>query len=232
MDPLRGRLVLRGVAAAVPGSRPFLTADEAEVEIDVREGLRRSLHVRHVVAEGVRIDLSAPLPASQGTSTGDLTFLSAAEIDHIDVGDLLVRVGIASPVPAERRARGEDREGPADREPPRRHARPAGRPPLRRRRPPRPAPAGGGRKRRALADGGGTARPSRRSTSRATASPRRPGARPTSPPTPRSPSTPRRARRPGRSRPSSGSRGRSGSWRTSAGAAPRSRARSSSTGRT
>ena len=86
MDPLRGRLVLRGVAAAVPGSRPFLTADEAEVEIDVREGFRRRLHVRHVAAEGVRIDLSAPLPASQGTSTGDLTFLSAAEIDHIDVG--------------------------------------------------------------------------------------------------------------------------------------------------
>ena len=86
MDPLRGRLVLRGVAAAVPGSRPFLTADEAEVEIDVREGLRRRLHVRHVAAEGVRIDLGAPLPASQGTSTGDLTFLSAAEIDQIDVG--------------------------------------------------------------------------------------------------------------------------------------------------
>ena len=86
MDPLRGRLVLRGVAAAVPGSRPFLTADEAEVEIDVREGFRRRLHVRHVAAEGVRIDLSAPLPASQGTSTGDLAFLSAAEIDHIRVG--------------------------------------------------------------------------------------------------------------------------------------------------
>ena len=64
MDPLRGRLVLRGVAAAVPGARPFLTADEAEVEIDVREGLRRSLHVRNVVAQEVRIDLSAPLPAS------------------------------------------------------------------------------------------------------------------------------------------------------------------------
>ncbi len=86
MDPLRGRLVLRGVAAAVPGSRPFLTADGAEVEIDVREGLRRSLHVRHVAAEGVRIDLSAPLPASEGTSKRDLTFLSAAEIDHVDVG--------------------------------------------------------------------------------------------------------------------------------------------------
>ena len=86
MDPIRGRLVLRGVAAAVPGSRPFLTADEAEIEVDVGQGLRRRLHVRHVTAEGLRIDLSAPLPASQGSSTGDLTFLSAAEIDHILVG--------------------------------------------------------------------------------------------------------------------------------------------------
>jgi outer membrane protein assembly factor BamA len=86
MDPLRGRLVLRGVVAAVPGSRPFLTADEAEIEVDVGEGLRRRLHVRHLAAEGLRIDLSAPLPASQGTSTGDLTFLSAAEIDHVLVG--------------------------------------------------------------------------------------------------------------------------------------------------
>ncbi len=97
MDPLRGRLVLRGVAAAVPGARPFLTADEAEVEIDVREGLRRSLHVRHVAAEGVRIDLSAPLPASQGTSTGELTFLSAARIDHIRIEISSV---VSGPLPA------------------------------------------------------------------------------------------------------------------------------------
>lgn len=97
MDPLRGRLVLRGVAAAVPGARPFLTADEVEVEIDVREGLRRSLHVRHVVAEGVRIDLSAPLPASQGTSTGELTFLSAARIDHIRIEISSV---VSGPLPA------------------------------------------------------------------------------------------------------------------------------------
>ena len=150
MDPLRGRLVLRGVAAAVPGARPFLTADEAEIEIDVREGLRRRLHVRHVVAEGVRIDLSAPLPASQGTSTGDLTFLSAAEIDHIRRRDLLGRVGAAS-----RRRSGTSLLGARIEnarltgKPPRRHARPAWRPPGRRRRSPRPAPArGGGRRRR------------------------------------------------------------------------------------
>jgi len=114
--PPPGRLVLRGVAAAVPGSRPFLTADEAEVEVDVREGLRRSLHVRHLAAEGVRIDLSAPLPASKGTSTGDLTFLSAAEIDHIDVG-----ISRSSrdrfPRPCETSCSGEDRESPADRKP-------------------------------------------------------------------------------------------------------------------
>lgn len=97
MDPLRGRLVLRGVAAAVPGARPFLTADEAEIEIDVREGLRRSLRVRHLVAEGVRIDLSAPLPASQGSSTGELTILSAARVDHIRIEISSV---VSGPLPA------------------------------------------------------------------------------------------------------------------------------------
>ena len=97
MDPLRGRLVLRGVGAAVLGARPFLTAEEAEIQIDVGEGFRRRLHVRHLVAEGVRIDLSAPLPASRGASARDLTFLSTAEIDHIRVE---IASFVSGPLPA------------------------------------------------------------------------------------------------------------------------------------
>ncbi len=85
MDPVRGRLALRGVSAAVPGSRPFLTADGFEIQLDVGEAVRRRFHVRHVAIEGVRIDLGAPLPASRGASTGDLPFLSEADIDHIRV---------------------------------------------------------------------------------------------------------------------------------------------------
>ena len=97
IDPLDGRLALRDLAVAVPGSRPFLVLPTAEVRLDTAALLRRKVHVRKLSATGLRVDLGAPLPASEGKRTEDLPALGAAEIDEIDV---TVASVVSGPLPA------------------------------------------------------------------------------------------------------------------------------------
>ncbi len=99
LDPLRGRIRLRDVVAAVPGSRPFLDVGEAGVDLDLGEAVRRRLRVRRLSLQDVRIDLGAPLPASPGKSkAAGPPYLPAVEIDEIDVGISSI---VSGPLPTE-----------------------------------------------------------------------------------------------------------------------------------
>jgi translocation and assembly module TamA len=99
IDPLRGRVRLRGLVAAVPGSRPFLDVAAADFDLDLGEAIHRRLRIRRLSLEGVRIDLGAPLPAGSGGATGGQpASLPAFEVDEIDVGISSI---VSGPLPPE-----------------------------------------------------------------------------------------------------------------------------------
>ncbi len=58
----RGGLVLRKVRLGVPGAAPLATADRVEAVVDLGSLRSRPLVIRSLTAEGVRVDLAAPLP--------------------------------------------------------------------------------------------------------------------------------------------------------------------------
>lgn len=93
IDPLGGRIRLRGLGVAVPGERPFLETESAEAEVDLSDALRGRLHLRHLAVEGLRLDLAAPLPASRGPAATELPFLSAADVDRLRVEVVSVATG-------------------------------------------------------------------------------------------------------------------------------------------
>ena len=100
-DPLRGKVVLRGLAASVPNERPFLQTASVEAELLVGEAVHGRLRLRSLVIEGLRIDLSAPRPAKEGPPATDLPFLDALEIEHLRVERISIESG---PLPAALRA--------------------------------------------------------------------------------------------------------------------------------
>jgi len=58
----RSGLVLRKVRLGVPGAAPLATADRVEAVVDLGSLRSRPLVIRSLTAEGVRVDLAAPLP--------------------------------------------------------------------------------------------------------------------------------------------------------------------------
>jgi translocation and assembly module TamA len=101
LDTLGGRLRLGGLVVGLPGEPPFLSVDAAEAELLVGEALRGRFRLRFVTLEGVRLDLGAPRPASEGPSATDLPFLSAAEIERFRIEGATV---LSGPLPEALRA--------------------------------------------------------------------------------------------------------------------------------
>ncbi len=86
IDLIGGRVVLRGLAASVPGSRPFLEIDETRVDADLGEAVRPQPRLRSLALRGARFDLGAPLPEPRGAADDvGLPFLSRLDVDEIDV---------------------------------------------------------------------------------------------------------------------------------------------------
>lgn len=100
-DALGGRLRLGGLVVGLPGEPPFLSVEAAEAELLVGEALQGRIRLRFVTLEGVRLDLGAPRPASEGPSATDLPFLSAAEIERFRIEGATV---LSGPLPETLRA--------------------------------------------------------------------------------------------------------------------------------
>src|SRR6476469_4735546 len=58
----RSGVVLRKVRLGVPGASPLATADRVEAVVDLGSLRSRPLVVRSLTADGLRVDLAAPLP--------------------------------------------------------------------------------------------------------------------------------------------------------------------------
>jgi translocation and assembly module TamA len=59
---LRSGIALEGLRIGAPGARPIAVAERVEVVADLRSLRRMPIVLRSVVAEGVRVDLTAPFP--------------------------------------------------------------------------------------------------------------------------------------------------------------------------
>ncbi|MGQ9495275.1 MAG: translocation/assembly module TamB domain-containing protein [Thermoanaerobaculaceae bacterium] len=79
----QGSVSLREVRARVPGETPFLEIERLAVEVRMSSLWRRSLAIRRLVVEGVRLNLQAPLP--QATPGREGSGMPKVEVEEVRV---------------------------------------------------------------------------------------------------------------------------------------------------